>query len=191
LATARRIMKFSSLFLLALATSGVAASAQTTPSASGTKVYLRPSAAVIIPGDDFEVGAGGLIAFGVQFAGQHHLEVETGYLHSDIKNSSYSMEFIPAVINYKYTLSLSERFSLQAGITAGAMYQKLDLSSYGYGVTGETKSSAAFGLNAGARFKVTERLALDAGAKVLRIGETRYTTEGDVTIFHAGLNVRL
>ena len=184
-------MKFPSLFLMALAASSVAAIAQTSPSPSGTTVYIQPSAAIIVPGDDFEVGAGGLIAFGVQFAGRHQVEVETGFLYSKIKEDSrFSMVFIPAVMNYKYTVPLSERLSLRAGATAGAMYQRLGARTFGNSF-GETKSSATFGLNAGMLLRLSERLSLDAGGRVLRIGETRYTTDGNVVIFHVGLHIRL
>ncbi|MGC4073320.1 MAG: outer membrane beta-barrel protein [Nibricoccus sp.] len=183
-------MKYPSLFMMAFAVSSIAAVAQTSPSASGTTVYIQPSAAIIVPGDDFETGGGGLIAFGVQFAENHHLEVETGFLISDIKDSQLSMGFIPAVLNYKYAVPLSERFSLHAGASAGAMFQKLGYRTLGNSY-GETKSSATFGLNAGVFLRLSERLSLDAGGRVLRIDKTSYTTEGNVVIFHAGLNIRL
>ena len=129
-----------------------------------------------------------MIAFGAAFAGPHRVEIEAGFFRSDVKRSDFTMDFIPVVLNYKYSLPVAERWTVHAGVTAGAVYQK---PRFSYGMEGKTKSGETFGVNAGASFSLNERLSLEGAAKVLRINETRYTTAGNVVLLQLGLNVRL
>lgn len=174
--------------LLVLASSCFAliatAQAQNTTN-SGTHFFVTPSIVVADPGD-FKTAAGGAVAFGVEFARNHALQAEVISFESR-ENTGVKMRFTPILATYKYRFAAQNKFSFYAGLSAGITQEKLNTSTLFW--MGRAGSDNAFtvGVLAGLVFKLSEHIALDANVRALNLRETRFTTEGNMSMVSFGV----
>lgn len=204
-------------FCIALLTLVSIAPALRASTPSGNHAYLQGSVAFVTPGDDFKSGAGASLAVGVSFAKHHAIEME-GILFStelkDDQNTSYwnstkvDLKMKPLLMTYRYTFSITERFNIFAGITAGFTYLKYEVTnlspsySYVYWTSSSTYTTVYYpatiyrytgndnaftgGAQMGCAYEFTPRSALTLSVKLLYMEDSRILTSGAFTTVQAG-----
>lgn len=158
---------------------------------SSARFYIEPSVVYVFP-SGFEGVAGGALAFGAAFYSNHSVEVEVvRYQTKDKDIPAVEVKFTPILVNYKYTLQLDGNLSGYVGASVGVTTEDPEVRfPYYYYNLQESYTTFTYGMQAGLAYAVSERISLHFGVKVLRLNETKITTEGNIALLSAGVNFR-
>ncbi len=182
------------LLVIAFFATVSALSAQTgTPASASTAFYVEPSVVIAFPGH-FDNAVSAALALGTTIRTVHSIEVDV--ISFKTKEYSDDFRFTPLLATYKYSFALPHQFSVMAGASIGATFEKWDyyLPPYPGGGGGYTysESQTAFttGLVGGISYALSQRVSLDANTRLLRLEKTDLTTAGNMVLVTLGAKIR-
>lgn len=151
-------------------------------------IYARPAVIFLIPGG-FKNAVGGSVALGCSFRRRDSVEFEAArILTKDPQYPEVSFSFTPVLANYDHLLWLG-RFGFKVGVSAGCLLESAKVA-----YAGETyrwnSTAFAYGPRAGLAYSLSDRIALETDATVLRVAASELTDRGDVTVLRLGANLR-
>lgn len=156
---------------------------------NGAHFYLQPGVAVVSVGEDFKSTAALTAAAGVAFARHHSVEVEgiTFKTEPDVRWPGYDLRFSIGLATYKYTFRFRHGISVFAGGSVGYVSQSASPKA-GYIIWGDRNdSSYAFGLSGGASYSLNPNVHFEAGARLIAMDDTRFTTSGSLALLQGSV----
>ncbi|MFT3868680.1 MAG: outer membrane beta-barrel protein [Nibricoccus sp.] len=155
------------------------------------------------------------LSSGINLNNTHALELQVMYFDTETKSSPYTipsylyadpktkLEAVPLLIGYKNRSKLSENWSLYFGVSAGVTWQRTKTTNtyIGQSVPGyetfprswtQTNNSNVFtyATEIGTEYKLNDRSAITAGAKLMGMSSGKDTTQGTIKAINLGYKFR-